>query len=92
MARPADDVESRDGIEDAVGSEERRADLDRAGGDPQVVGVRSVSQGMSKTTAGVTELGDRCEQAIADGMTVVEAIACSRSSRRVGPQSAAKVP
>jgi hypothetical protein len=49
-------IQPRDVVEDGVPAEERRADVDRRGRDPQVVGVDRLVQRMSDLSAGVTKL------------------------------------
>ena len=42
-------------VEDSVGGDERRADMDGRSCDPQVIGVNRFVEGMANLSAGVTE-------------------------------------
>jgi len=61
-------VESEPGdvLEHRVGREERHADVDCRGSDPQVVGVNRFVKRMADLTAGVTKLRRGRQQGITD--------------------------
>jgi hypothetical protein len=57
--------EPRSALEDSVGSEEGCPDVDRRGGDPEVVGVGSVAERMPRLSARESKIGGGREQPIA---------------------------
>jgi hypothetical protein len=54
-------------VEDIVGREERRADMDSGSRDPQVVGVQRLVQRMPSLSTGVAELCRRRQESVTDG-------------------------
>ena len=56
--------ESRDAVEDCVGGEERRAEVNSGGCDPQVVRVDRFVERMSNLTACMTKLRDGRQQSV----------------------------
>ena len=58
--------EPGDACENGVCSQQGRRDVDSGGGDPQVVGMDPVVEGVTGEPAGVTEFGDLGEQSVAD--------------------------
>lgn len=54
-------------VEDGVGGEKRRAEVDCASRDPKVVGVDGFVQRVAGLSARVAKLGDGREQGVADG-------------------------
>ncbi len=58
--------ESRRPLEDGVCSRQRCADVKCGGGDPEVVGVDGLVEGVSGNPTGMTEFGNSGEQGVAD--------------------------
>ena len=54
-------------VEDVACGEERRVDVDCRSGDPQIVGVVSIMERMTGTSAGKSQLSSNCEQLVAEG-------------------------
>lgn len=86
-ARVALLVERQSGCarEDVVGGEKWRADVDRRGCDPQVVGMGSIMERVARSATGESQLGERREEPTADRNDrgcldrLIEAVAARRT-------------